>query len=137
MRLAGADQQLVCRDCEEAFVFSVAEQTFYTERGARQPVRCPDCRARQRAERNADVLKAHDLAGTAGVWQEGYGNYAGFSGSTPSPGAGRPRRAAAADARFAYPAVCAACGHDTEVPFAPRRGRPVFCRDCFNLRRGR
>ena len=30
-----------------------------------------------------------------------------------------------------YPAVCASCGKDTEVPFQPRQGRPVYCSDCF------
>jgi len=30
-----------------------------------------------------------------------------------------------------YPAVCAACGKGTEVPFQPREDRPVYCRDCY------
>ena len=30
-----------------------------------------------------------------------------------------------------YPAVCAQCGKDTEVPFQPRGDRPVYCSDCF------
>jgi len=34
--------------------------------------------------------------------------------------------------RQMYPAVCAECGKDTEVPFEPREGRPVYCSDCFN-----
>lgn len=34
--------------------------------------------------------------------------------------------------REMYPAVCAECGRDTEVPFEPRQGRPVYCRDCYN-----
>ena len=33
--------------------------------------------------------------------------------------------------RHMYPAVCAQCGQDTEVPFEPREGRPVYCRDCY------
>ncbi len=33
--------------------------------------------------------------------------------------------------RTMYPAVCASCGRDTEVPFQPRQGRPVYCNDCF------
>ena len=43
-------------------------------------------------------------------------------------GGGRPRQM--------YPAVCAGCGKDTEVPFEPREGRPVYCSDCFNKNRG-
>jgi CxxC-x17-CxxC domain-containing protein len=37
--------------------------------------------------------------------------------------------------RALYPVVCAACGRDTEVPFQPRLGRPVYCRDCFSTMR--
>ena len=49
------------------------------------------------------------------------------SGSGARPEAGRPRTM--------YPAVCASCGATTEVPFEPRLGRPVYCRDCFESRR--
>ena len=35
--------------------------------------------------------------------------------------------------RQLYPAVCARCGKETEVPFQPRGDRPVYCRDCFQL----
>ena len=34
--------------------------------------------------------------------------------------------------RQMYPATCAQCGKQTEVPFQPRGDRPVLCRDCFN-----
>ncbi len=34
--------------------------------------------------------------------------------------------------RQMYPAVCAQCGKDTEVPFEPRSGRPVYCSDCYS-----
>ncbi|MBI4127970.1 MAG: hypothetical protein HY459_02770 [Parcubacteria group bacterium] len=33
--------------------------------------------------------------------------------------------------RQMYPAVCSNCGAQTEVPFQPAEGRPVYCRDCF------
>ena len=33
--------------------------------------------------------------------------------------------------REMHPAVCAACGKETQVPFEPREGRPVYCSDCF------
>jgi CxxC-x17-CxxC domain-containing protein len=33
--------------------------------------------------------------------------------------------------RQMFPAVCAECGKDTEVPFEPRDGRPVYCSDCY------
>jgi CxxC-x17-CxxC domain-containing protein len=31
-----------------------------------------------------------------------------------------------------YPATCAQCGKQTQVPFQPRGGKPVYCSDCFN-----
>ncbi len=33
--------------------------------------------------------------------------------------------------RQMYPVICAECGKETEVPFEPREGRPVYCRDCY------
>jgi len=44
--------------------------------------------------------------------------------ATPAPTFDRPERTM-------YPAVCATCGKATQVPFEPRLGRPVYCRDCF------
>ena len=38
-------------------------------------------------------------------------------------------------ARQLFPATCAQCGKDTEVPFEPREGRPVYCSDCFSKSR--
>ncbi len=34
-----------------------------------------------------------------------------------------------------YPATCARCGKETEVPFQPRGDRPVYCRDCYSKSR--
>ena len=34
--------------------------------------------------------------------------------------------------REMYPAVCANCGTETEVPFKPTGVRPVYCNDCFS-----
>ncbi len=39
-------------------------------------------------------------------------------------GYGRPREM--------FPAICAECGKDTEVPFEPHDGRPVYCSDCYS-----
>jgi CxxC-x17-CxxC domain-containing protein len=33
--------------------------------------------------------------------------------------------------REMYPAVCAECGKDTQVPFEPRQDRPVYCNECY------
>ncbi len=40
-------------------------------------------------------------------------------------GSYRPRRQM-------FAAVCAQCGKETEVPFEPREGRPVYCSECYN-----
>jgi CxxC-x17-CxxC domain-containing protein len=47
----------------------------------------------------------------------GSGNYSGSSSY------GSPRQM--------FPATCASCGKQTEVPFEPRSGRPVYCSDCY------
>lgn len=49
----------------------------------------------------------------------GYGERGGFS-SGP---------------REMHKATCADCGKETEVPFKPQEGRPVYCRDCFQKHR--
>ncbi len=33
--------------------------------------------------------------------------------------------------RKMYPATCSDCGAACEVPFEPKEGRPVYCRDCY------
>jgi len=33
--------------------------------------------------------------------------------------------------RQMFPVVCTECGKETEVPFEPREGRPVYCSDCY------
>ena len=38
--------------------------------------------------------------------------------------------------RTMYPAVCDQCGKETEVPFQPRSGKPVYCSECFAAMRG-
>lgn len=129
MALTLADQVIGCADCDTEFAFTVAEQLFYAERGIQRPVRCPECRARRRAERNADAIKASEINGGSLLWSDGYGNYGGVA-------ANAQRRGARAGVRM-FSTVCTSCGKATEVPFEPRGGRPVFCRECFTSRRGR
>jgi CxxC-x17-CxxC domain-containing protein len=48
--MALSDQTLVCRDCNEEFVFTIGEQEFYASRGlTNTPQRCPSCRAARKA----------------------------------------------------------------------------------------
>jgi len=38
--------------------------------------------------------------------------------------------------RQLYSVKCANCGKQTEVPFKPSGGRPVYCRDCYMQKKG-
>ena len=44
---------------------------------------------------------------------------------------GRGSRDFNAGPREMHKVVCSDCGNETEVPFKPAEGRPVYCRDCF------
>ena len=100
------DRVLSCKDCGSDFVFTSGEQEFYASRGFENlPSRCPSCRAARKAR----------MSGTSG------------SGGGYDGGGYSSRRVA----RQMYPAVCSACGKDTEVPFQPRGDKPVYCSDCF------
>jgi CxxC-x17-CxxC domain-containing protein len=44
---------------------------------------------------------------------------------------GGDRGSSSRGARQMYPAKCAQCGKDTEVPFQPRGDKPVYCSDCY------
>jgi CxxC-x17-CxxC domain-containing protein len=50
--------------------------------------------------------------------------------------AGNPRhgngRNGRGTGRQMFPATCSMCGRDTLVPFEPRTGRRVYCRDCHH-----
>lgn len=38
--------------------------------------------------------------------------------------------------RKMFKATCADCGQETEVPFQPTEGRPVYCKECYSKRKG-
>lgn len=103
-----ADQTLTCTDCGASFTFTESEQEFYQSKGFSTPGRCPSCRAARKAARNS--------GGGYGGSSYGGGGYGGE--------------------RQMYPAVCAQCGKQTEVPFQPRGDRPVYCSDCFRSQGG-
>jgi len=96
-----SDQNLTCVDCGKQFTFTESEQEFYQSKGFSTPGRCPDCRAARKAARNS-------------------GSSYSSGGSSYSSGE-----------RQMYPAVCAQCGKDTQVPFSPRGDKPVYCSDCY------
>ena len=107
-----SDQTLVCRDCNQEFTFTAGEQAFYAEREYTPPQRCSSCRQARKAQRN----------GGGDSYSSGGGYGGGGGGYSSSP-------------RQMHAAVCSSCGKDTEVPFAPTAGKPVYCRECFQDRR--
>ena len=47
------DKTIVCKDCNEEFIFTVGEQEFYKEKGFdNEPVRCPSCRRARKQQNN-------------------------------------------------------------------------------------
>jgi CxxC-x17-CxxC domain-containing protein len=60
------NKSLICKDCGNAFDFSVRDQMFYAEKGfENEPLRCRDCRNARKAQR-ATGLGAGPLS-TAGL----------------------------------------------------------------------
>jgi len=43
----------------------------------------------------------------------------------------RERQGGYGQPRQMYNVVCANCGAETTVPFEPREGRPVYCKECY------
>ena len=128
-----ADKPMTCRDCGKQFTFTAGEQEFYASRGFSEPTRCADCRAARKASRDS---------GDRGYGGDrGYSSRGGGSGSdreySSSGGGYSSSSRSQGGARQMYQAVCADCGKPTEVPFEPRQGRPVYCRDCFEKRNPR
>jgi len=57
----------------------------------------------------------------------------GYQDPKRCPECRQARRAAmGGSARTMHDAVCARCGAQTQVPFLPRRDRPVYCSTCFS-----
>ncbi len=47
-----ADKTLICKDCQQEFVFTEGEQQFYQEKGLQnEPQRCPECRKSRKRQR--------------------------------------------------------------------------------------
>lgn len=46
------DKVIKCKSCETEFIFNAGEQEFYKDKGFKEPVRCKECRAERRRERN-------------------------------------------------------------------------------------
>jgi len=119
-----SERTLTCRDCGQEFVFTAGEQEFYEQRGFSDPQRCPSCRQARKAQRNQ----------SGGGYASGGGYSSGSYGGDSYSSGGSDRGYNSAP-RQLYPAVCSECGQQTEVPFNPTPGKPVYCRDCFQSRK--
>jgi CxxC-x17-CxxC domain-containing protein len=101
------DKSIQCSDCGATFTFSADEQEQFASRGyTNEPKRCPTCRQTRKAQQNG------------GGRSYGYGNSSGNSSGYTSN-------------RQMFAVKCSDCGKDTQVPFEPTNGRPVYCSDCY------
>ncbi|MBI4285918.1 MAG: zinc-ribbon domain containing protein [Chloroflexi bacterium] len=97
------EKSLQCSDCGANFTFTTEEQEFFASKGyTNEPKRCPSCRQARKTERNGN----------------GNGSGSGSYGYRPQ--------------RQMFPATCAQCGKQAQVPFEPRGDKPVYCSDCYN-----
>lgn len=130
-----SDRTLTCRDCGQEFTFTAGEQDFYTQRGFSDPQRCPECRNARKQQRNSGGGgygdSGYSSGGGGGYGDSGYSS-GGGGGYGRSGGGGGGYNSAP---RQLYPAVCSECGRETEVPFNPTPGKPVYCRECFQSRK--
>ena len=114
------DKTISCKECGNAFAFTVGEQEFYAGKGfTHEPTRCKDCRQRRRSSDGGGGYSSYSGGGSS--YSSGYSSGDGYSG-----GGGR---------REMFPATCSNCGKETQVPFQPRSDKPVYCSDCFETRR--
>ena len=124
-----SDRTLTCRDCGQEFVFTAGEQEFYQQRGFSEPQRCRSCRDARKSQRNSggDSYASGGYGGGGGYGNRSEGGSASYGGRSGGSYSDQPRQL--------FPAVCSECGAETQVPFNPTPGKPVYCRNCFTSRR--
>lgn len=102
MAFSFVDETIKCRDCGREFVFTVAEQREFASLGREWP-----------PSRCADCRAARKARQAA----------QGIDVSAPR---------SSKQGRELFPAICAECGAQTQVPFQPRTDKPVYCSACFS-----
>ncbi len=144
------DQSRICVECGKPFVFSAGEQEFYAQRQFNAaPKRCRDCRDSRKRDR--DTGSSNAVYRSEGFQTGGIGDFlpsrlGGNGGprsrSISSSSAHREVDASSASVRgsrpprAAYDIVCAACGKTSRVPFRPSADKPVYCSDCYQIKKG-
>jgi CxxC-x17-CxxC domain-containing protein len=114
-----SDQTLTCRDCGQEFTFTAGEQAFYAEKDYTPPQRCASCRATRKAQKESGSSYSSGGGYSSGGYSGGSSDRGGYSNAP----------------REMHAATCSECGKQTEVPFAPTSGKPVYCRECFQNRK--
>lgn len=99
------DQTMQCKDCGKDFVWTIGEQEFYQKKGFDN-----------KPSRCPDCRK---------MKKQNFGDNNRGGGSRG--GGGGDRRM--------YEITCSKCGAKDSVPFEPREGRDVLCRNCFQSAR--
>ena len=124
------DKTLTCSDCGQEFTFTASEQDFYAERGFTEPRRCGSCRAARKAQR-ADWRRLFREPGCRQLRRRRQLQRRWLQRRRVQPQGGGASRGP----REMFPATCSSCGQETEVPFRPTSGKPVYCSACFAQRR--
>jgi CxxC-x17-CxxC domain-containing protein len=96
------DKSIQCSDCGTTFTFSAEEQEQFASRGY-----------------------TNDPKRCSSCRQEKKSRQYGYNSNSYRSDSYKPRREM-------FPAVCAECRKDTQVPFQPNQDRPVYCSDCYN-----
>ena len=118
------DKTLICVDCNAEFIHSADDQARYAERGfTNEPKRCRACR-----EKRKTMGGGGGGSGGGGGGRRGGGGGGGRGGYGGGGGARPPRQM--------FQVTCSECGQQTEVPFKPTEGRPVYCRNCYQSHKG-
>jgi len=130
------DKVIVCEDCGKEFSHTAEDQKRYAERGfTADPKRCRECR-QVRKERASERRPQQDRGNRSYGPPRSHGQ--GHSGNRREGGPPRGQRGGGGGRggygrgpRPSFDAICAACGTPTTVPFEPRQGREVYCRECY------
>jgi CxxC-x17-CxxC domain-containing protein len=105
------DKTLKCVDCGADFVFTAGEQLFFHDKQFKnEPKRCKACKGK----------RATALGLSAGS------NYQKVETRTTCSNCGKETTVPFKPTQ----------GKETTVPFKPTQGRPVYCRECFQGKRG-
>jgi CxxC-x17-CxxC domain-containing protein len=96
------DKNMVCFDCGAAYIFSVDEQKAFQAKGHTHPPKRCPSCRAVRAARR------------------------------PAQPASEPQLPSFSAPKQLFNVTCSSCGKETQVPFEPRAGRPVYCSDCYH-----